>query len=99
MRTGLSVIGMSGVARVAKPLLGGEGACLMFHHCRDEPHQDGADASIFGANDHLSVTTGFLERLLEEFRREDVDLVTLDEALLRMKSEPSGRPFLAVTFD
>ncbi|MEM8839158.1 MAG: polysaccharide deacetylase family protein, partial [Pseudomonadota bacterium] len=41
----------------------------------------------------------FLERLLEEFRREDVDLVTLDEALLRMKSEPSGRPFLAVTFD
>lgn len=97
MRLGLKALGRSGLTHAVRPVFGGLGAILMFHHV-------GARAAGgFGGNDHLAVKPEFLFELLSELRQEAVDIVSLDEAVSRLQAARSGRPsvhpFVAVTFD
>ena len=89
----LGLIGRSKLAWAAKPFLGGSGAVLMFHHCGPRAPQ------YFGGNDHLTISPQFLQRLLEEFRTECIDIVSLDEAIGRMANGNSQKPYVALTFD
>ena len=90
---GLKAIGKSGIARAMQPLLGGMGAVLMFHHVGYRA------PSYFGGNDHLSIRPEFLSQLLDEFRQECIDIVSLEEAVWRMSSGRSTQPFVTFTFD
>lgn len=93
VRLGLKAFGRSGLARVMQPIFGGLGAVLMFHHVGNRA------PSYFGGNDHLSIRPEFLSQLLEEFRQECIDIVSVGEAVWRMKSGQSTQPFVAFTFD
>lgn len=90
---GLQTIGKSGLARAVQPVLGGLGAVLMFHHVGNRA------PSYFGGNDHLSIRPEFLSQLLDEFRQECIDIVSLEEAVWRMQSGQSTQPFVTFTFD
>ena len=89
----LGLIGRSRIAWAAKPFLGGSGGVLMFHHCGQRA------PGYFGGNDHLTISPQFLERLLEEFRTECIDIVSLDEAIARVGDNHNHRPCVALTFD
>ena len=93
MRFGLNVIGRSGLANAIKPVFGGVGAVLMLHHVGNRA------PSYFGGNDHLSIKPEFLTQILDEFRQECIDIVSLDEAIWRMKADKKTTPFVALTFD
>lgn len=93
MRLGLNAIGRSGLARAVQPVFGGLGAILMFHHVGQRA------PGYFGGNDHLSIRPEFLSQLLDEFRQECIDIVSLDEAVWRMRSAHATQPFVALTFD
>ena len=93
MRFGLNVIGRSGLANAIKPVFGGLGAVLMLHHVGNRA------PSYFGGNDHLSIKPEFLTQILDEFRQECIDIVSLDEAIWRMKTDKKTAPFVALTFD
>ena len=93
MRLGLSAIGRSGLAGALKPMLGGVGAVLMLHHVGNRA------PSYFGGNDHLSIKPEFLTQMLDEFRHECIDIVTLEEAIRRISTTSQTAPFVALTFD
>ena len=93
LRFGLKAIGKSGIARAMQPLLGGLGAVLMFHHVGNRAPR------YFGGNDHLSIRPEFLSQLLDEFRQECIDIVSLEEAVWRMRTGHSTQPFVTFTFD
>lgn len=71
----------------------GLGLILTLHHVR--PFHGGA----FAPNRHLEVTPEFLDFTLMRARAAGFDFVTLDEALRRVGSGVSVRPFLHLTFD
>ncbi len=89
----LNILGKSGLADAIKPLFGGMGAILMFHHVGHRAPR------YFGGNDHLSIRPEFLHALLDEFRRECIDIVSIDEALKRIAKGNTKQPFVALTFD
>lgn len=93
MRFGLNAIGKSGLANAVKPVFGGVGAVLMLHHVGYRA------PSYFGGNDHLSIKPEFLSKMLDEFRQECIDIVSLDEAIWRMNAQKQTAPFVALTFD
>jgi len=93
VRLGLKAIGKSGLARAVQPVFGGLGAVLMFHHVGHRA------PSYFGGNDHLTIRPEFLSEILDEFRQECVDIVSLEEAVWRMHQGHSTQPFVAFTFD
>lgn len=93
MRWSLNAIGKTGLARAVQPVFGGLGAILMFHHVGHRA------PSFFGGNDHLSIRPEFLRELLDEFRQECIDIVSLDEAVWRMTAPQNAQPFVALTFD
>ncbi len=78
--------------RVLAPLTRGRGAILAMHHVRpwiDRP---------FAPNRLLEIEPTFLDAALSRMAALGFELVTMDEALRRM-DEPSGKPFIALTFD
>lgn len=92
-RLSLNAIGKTGIARVAQPFFGGLGAVLMFHHVGHRT------PNYFGSNDHLSIKPEFLRLILEEFRQECIDIVSLDEAIRRINAPQTTQPFVTLTFD
>jgi peptidoglycan/xylan/chitin deacetylase (PgdA/CDA1 family) len=83
----------SGAHRMLRPLLGGVGAILTLHHVRP------ARSDAFQPNRLLEVSPQFLEDVLRELRRSDVDIVTLDEMHRRLKEQDFRRRFVCLTFD
>ncbi|MBV1704799.1 MAG: polysaccharide deacetylase family protein, partial [Hyphomicrobiales bacterium] len=67
----------------------------MFHRVR--PGAD--DAAGFAPNRGLEIEPAFFDATLRVLREEGFDLVTLDEALARLRRGAGGRPFAALTFD
>jgi hypothetical protein len=78
----------SGAHRMLRPLLGGVGAILTLHHVRP------ARSDAFQPNRLLEVSPQFLEDVLRELRRSDVDIVTLDEMHRRLKEQDFRRRFV-----
>jgi peptidoglycan/xylan/chitin deacetylase (PgdA/CDA1 family) len=92
-RLGLSALWFSGAARVLAPWTAGRGAILMLHRVQPVlPNQ-------FAPNASLSITPGYLDALLNGFRRDGVDIVSLDEALRRLAKANTSRRFVCFTLD
>jgi peptidoglycan/xylan/chitin deacetylase (PgdA/CDA1 family) len=68
--------------------LSGLGSILVFHEIHDDP-----DAEL-----QTGCSSRVLENLVKMIREVGIDLVTMDEALLRMDDRRS-KPFVTVTFD
>ncbi|MET0606874.1 MAG: polysaccharide deacetylase family protein [Beijerinckiaceae bacterium] len=90
---GLAVGRTPGVARLAPSSVRGLGAILMFHHVR--PWADDA----YSPNRELEITPEFFGDVIQLLRRLGWIVVSLDEAVQRVKAGKSDRPFAALTFD
>ena len=53
----------------------------------------------FSPNAILQVEPGFLEYVIERVRDLGIDIVSLDEALIRLAAPRKGKPFVVLTFD
>lgn len=82
-----------GLAAVARPILGGKGAILVFHRIR--PHDPELS---FAANHRNSVAPPAFVALLDTLEADGTEIVTLDEALSRRETRRGGR-FVCLTFD
>lgn len=71
----------------------GAGVILTLHHVRPPA------ARGFAPNALLDITPGFLDAALGLIRAEGYDIVSLNEALLRLQRPTTGRFFVALTFD
>ncbi len=93
IRTGLETLYFSGAYKALHPLMAGIGAILTLHHVRPpRPEQ-------FQPNRLLEVTPAFLDDVLAELRRSDLDLVSLDEVYRRLTEGDFRRRFVCITID
>jgi peptidoglycan/xylan/chitin deacetylase (PgdA/CDA1 family) len=92
-RAGLSALWYSGAARACERWTAGKGAILMLHRVRPVP------AAEFSPNARLCIAPDYLTALLASFRAADIDVISLDEALLRLHSRKPTRRFVCFTFD
>jgi peptidoglycan/xylan/chitin deacetylase (PgdA/CDA1 family) len=93
IRSGLETLYFSGVYRALRSVLGGVGAILTLHHVRP-PRPD-----LFQPNRLLEVAPAFLEAVIEEMRRADIEIVSLDEMHRRLTTREFARRFVCLTFD
>ncbi|MBN9062039.1 MAG: polysaccharide deacetylase family protein [Rhizobiales bacterium] len=82
-----------GLTRIVGRRAQGLGAILMFHHVR--PWRERA----YAPNRELEVTPGFLDETLRLLARRGWIIVSLDEAVERVRAGGGDRPFAALTFD
>jgi peptidoglycan/xylan/chitin deacetylase (PgdA/CDA1 family) len=90
--TGLKVMRATGLARAGAVYAGGCGMVLMFHHVRPWAGEG------FAPNRGLEIEPAFLDEVLGLLRRRNIDIVSMDEALVRL-THGSGRRFAVLTFD
>src|SRR5579884_3237113 len=83
----------SGAHHLMRPLFGGVGCILTFHHVRP------ARADAFQPNRLLEVTPTFFEALLRRLKRKRIDVISLDEMHRRFITGEFGRRFVCLTFD
>lgn len=88
-----AAIAATGADRWGRGLAQGAGVILTLHHVRPQGREG------FRPNGIIEITPEFLDRALTLIRAEDYDLVSLDEALLRLAAPRKGRFFVALTFD
>jgi peptidoglycan/xylan/chitin deacetylase (PgdA/CDA1 family) len=93
IRGGLESLFFTGAHYALKPLVGGVGVILTFHHVRP-PRPD-----RFQPNRILEITPRFLTRVVKLLRRSRVDIVSLDEMHRRMTEGDFARRFVCLTFD
>jgi peptidoglycan/xylan/chitin deacetylase (PgdA/CDA1 family) len=93
IRGGLESLFFTGVHAALKPLVGGVGVILTFHHVRPPRPER------FQPNRLLEVTPRFLARVVKLLRRSKADLVSLDEMHRRMSERDFKRRFVCLTFD
>lgn len=93
MQAALSGLHYSGLAALLAPLTRGKGVIFTLHNVRPEPPQP------FEPNRILKVTPDFLETAIETVRKAGYDIVSLDEAARRLKTDGPTRPFACFTFD
>jgi peptidoglycan/xylan/chitin deacetylase (PgdA/CDA1 family) len=89
----MNVARYSGIAPLAKPLMGGLGAILMLHHVSDDAPKP------LGLNAHLTVTPGFLDEIVTLMKGMGYDFVDMDEAVARICKPPAGSRFATITAD
>ena len=93
IRGGLESLFFTGAHMALKPLVGGVGVILTFHHVRP-PRSD-----RFQPNRLLEITPRFLTRVVKLLRRSRVDVVSLDEMHRRLTEGDFKRRFVCLTFD
>jgi peptidoglycan/xylan/chitin deacetylase (PgdA/CDA1 family) len=86
-------IALTGADRWAARWSRGRGAILTLHHVRPAP------ATAFRPNALLEIAPDFLDRTLALIRRRGIEIVSLDEAVSRLRSPGPGPFFVALTFD
>jgi peptidoglycan/xylan/chitin deacetylase (PgdA/CDA1 family) len=91
--SGFSLFRATRLHRVAAPFTRGLGAILMFHRVRP------VTGEAFAPNGLLEITPEFFDAVLTRLAVLGFDIVSLDEALLRMQQGGAGRPFAVLTFD
>lgn len=87
------IMAATGADRWSKGFAQGLGVILTLHQVRP------AAPRGFAPNALLEITPGFLDAALGLIRAEGYDLVSLDEAILRLQNPKRGRFFVALTFD
>ena len=93
IRGGLETLYFSGMHCWLRPLVGGVGAILTLHHVRPER------PDAFQPNRLLEVTPEFLDDLLRNLVRANIDVVSLDEMHRRFIDGDFRRRFVCLTFD
>lgn len=93
IRTGLETLYFSGMHHLMRPLFGGVGCILTFHHVRP-PRPD-----AFQPNRLLEITPVFFEALLRRLKRRRIDVISLDEMHRRFVANDFKRRFVCLTFD
>ncbi len=93
IRGGLESLFFTGAYMALKPLLGGVGVILTFHHVRP-PRPD-----RFQPNHMLEITPRFLTCVVKLLRRANVDVISLDEMHRRLTAGDFKRRFVCLTFD
>ncbi len=88
----LQALRLTGAHRLFGRLASGAGTILTFHRVRPAP------SAAFAPNAHLEVTPDFLGDLVDWASSAGIDIVTLDEAMARLK-QGHQRRFLVLTFD
>jgi peptidoglycan/xylan/chitin deacetylase (PgdA/CDA1 family) len=96
LKTSLDLLFYSGASQVLRGLCGGIGAIFMLHHVRPGAgHGHG-----FAPNSGLEVSPHFLNDVIEHVTAQGYDLVSLAEAVNRIKSpDGNAKPFAAFTSD
>ena len=91
---GFSMLGATGLHRIAAPRLRGRGAILMMHHVRPYAPRG------FEPNRMLEITPEFLDAALTRLKRLGYRIVSLDAALSELRDGQAARtPFAVLTFD
>ena len=93
IRTGFDTLYFSGAHLLLRPFFEGVGAIVMLHHVRP-PRRD-----EFQPNRLLEVSPEFLTQTLSWLRRQDIDIVSLDEMHRRLTERDFLRRFVCITFD
>jgi peptidoglycan/xylan/chitin deacetylase (PgdA/CDA1 family) len=93
IRSGLETLYFSGAYQMLRPFVAGVGAILTLHHVRP-PRPE-----LFQPNRLLEVTPEFLDEVLIDLRRSDLDLVSLDEMHRRLVEGDFQRRFVCITID
>ena len=83
----------SGLAALAKPLIGGVGAILMLHRVTTQPN------GPLGFNSHLSITPDFLDRVIGDMKGRGYRFVSMDEAVDRIRAGAGHERFATITAD
>jgi peptidoglycan/xylan/chitin deacetylase (PgdA/CDA1 family) len=87
-------LGRTGLHALFRPLLGGRGAILLFHRILADP-----PISAYGPSARLAMPPDAFRAIVAYLRRAGRDIVSLDEALRRLRAPDTGRPFACLTFD
>lgn len=91
---GFSLFRATGAHRLAARMTRGLGAILMFHHVRPWSGQD-----AFAPNRLLEITPEYLAEVIDTLKSEGFDILSLDEALERLRARSERAPFAVLTFD
>jgi peptidoglycan/xylan/chitin deacetylase (PgdA/CDA1 family) len=89
----LDAIGKTGLDSLLAPLTRGVGVILTLHQVRSSPRRG------FEPNRILEITPEFLEAALLSLKSLGYELVTLTEAVARLRTGRGRVPFAALTFD
>jgi peptidoglycan/xylan/chitin deacetylase (PgdA/CDA1 family) len=94
MKAAMSGLYHSGAHRLLAPYTQGAGVIFTLHHVRPAPDRPGD----FAPNSFLEVTPDFLDGLLDQVQDAGLDVVSLDDAVERLK-QGDQRRFACFTFD
>ena len=89
----LNVARYSGLAALARPLVGGIGAILLLHRVTAVPEKP------LGSNRHLNIAPDFLDAVITDMKASGYAFVSMDEAVERIKRGGTDGPFAAITAD
>lgn len=84
----------TGIHRLTGRRYRADGSVLMLHRIRDDPGR-----TDFSPNSELEITPDFLRQLLQYFRSNEWDIISLDQLAECLRDERSGNPFVCFTFD
>ena len=92
-KVALNVARYTGLAPLARPLVGGIGAILMLHRVTAAPERP------LGVNRHLSITPDFLDAVISDMKTGGYVFVSMEEAVERIKQGGAGGLFAVLTAD
>ncbi len=96
-KTGLETLYYTKAHHVMAALWQCSGAIFNLHHIH--PRADGDQDSRFNPNGPLSITDGFLDEVLGYLEEENFDLVSVGEAVARLKKNDRSSRFAAFSID
>ncbi len=96
-KTGLETLYYTGAHHVMASFWRSSGAIFNLHHIH--PDADGDQETRFNPNGPLAITDGFLAQVLSYLEDEKFDLVSLEEAVLRIRNGDTSSRFAAFTID
>ena len=94
MKAAMSGLYHSGAHRLLAPYTQGAGVIFTLHHVRPDPDRP----KDFAPNRFLEVTPDFLDGVLDQVQEAGLDVVSLDDAVQRLK-QGDDRRFASFTFD
>lgn len=93
MQAGLTALHASRLAALFAPVTRGRGVVFTLHSVSPEP------PPAFDPNGMLRITPQFLESAIETVRKAGYEIVSLDEAVRRLRTPDPAAPFAAFTLD
>lgn len=83
----------TGIQELLKPFAKGSGIIFTLHHVRPKVESE------FDPNAMLEITPEYLDQVLSYLKQNDIDIISLDEVILRIKSKRKSRFFVCFTID